>query len=220
MYHRWRHTIVAVAVATPLFLLPLQFARSAASPKAQLPARSVKAAIPKTQLPARSVKAIPKARLPTRSVKAISKAQLPTRSVKAIPKAQLPTRSVKAAIPKAQLPTRSVKANDISTLQPEPLRLPNTGIEPIEWNALNGWEADDHAAAFATFLTSCRPLLRASVREGDKRPMYLALTQVCRQALAVGRLTDDDQARIFFEHNFRPLRITKLGDTAGLLTGY
>ena len=152
MYHRWRHTIVAVAVVTPLFLLPLQFARSAAPPKDQLPARSV-------------------------------------------------------------------KANGISTLEPEPLRLPNTAIEPIEWSALNGWKADDHAAAFATFLTSCRPLLRASVREGDKHPMYLALTQVCRQALAVGRLTDD-QARIFFEHNFRPLRIAKLGDSAGLLTGY
>jgi membrane-bound lytic murein transglycosylase A len=178
MYHRWRHTIVAVAVVTPLVVLPLQFARSAAPPKAQLPVRSVKA----------------------------------------IPKAQLPVRSVKA-IPKAQLPVRSVKAIGISTLQPEPLRLPNTAIEPIEWNALNGWETDDHAAAFATFLTSCRPLLRASVREGDKRPMYLALTQVCRQALAVGRLTDD-QARIFFEHNFRPLHITKLGDSAGLLTGY
>ena len=105
------------------------------------------------------------------------------------------------------------------TLQPEPLRLPNTAIEPIEWNALNGWEADDHAAAFATFLTSCRPLLRSSVQEGDKRPMYLALTQVCRQALAIGHRTDD-QARIFFEHNFRPLRIAKLGDSAGLLTGY
>jgi len=178
MCHRWRHTIVAVAVVTPLFLLPLQFARSASPPKAQLP----------------------------------------TRSVKATPKAQLPARSVKA-IPKAQLPARLVEANGISTLQPEPLRLPNTAIEPIEWNALNGWEADDHAAAFATFLTSCRPLLRASVREGDKRPMYLALTQVCRQALAVGRFTDD-QARIFFEHNFRPLRITSLGDSAGLLTGY
>ena len=49
--------------------------------------------------------------------------------------------------------------------------------------------------------------------------MYLALTQVCRQALAVGRLTDD-QARIFFEHNFRPLHIAKLGDSSGLLTGY
>jgi membrane-bound lytic murein transglycosylase A len=243
MYHRWRHTIVAVAVVTPLFLLPLQFARSAAPPKAQLPARSVKA-IPKAQLPARSVKAIPKAQPPARSVKAIPKAQLPVRSVKAIPKAQLPVRSVKTipkdqlpvrsvkaipkdqlparsakAIPKAQLPVRSVKAIGISTLQPEPLRLPNTAIEPIEWNGLNGWEADDHAAAFATFLTSCRPLLRASAREGDKHPMYLALTQVCRQALAVGRLTDD-QARIFFEHNFRPLRIASLGDSAGLLTGY
>ena len=178
MYHRWRHMIVAVAVVTPLFLLPLQFARSAAPLKDQLPARSAKA----------------------------------------IPKDQLPVRSVKAIL-KAQLPVRSVEANGISTLQPGPLRLPNTAIEPIEWNALNGWETDDHAAAFATFLTSCRPLLRASVREGDKRPMYLALTQVCRQALAVGRFTDD-QARIFFEHNFRPLRITSLGDSAGLLTGY
>jgi membrane-bound lytic murein transglycosylase A len=165
-------------VVTPLFLLPLQFARSAAPPKTQVSARSVKA----------------------------------------IPKAQPQARSLKA-IPKAQPPARLVEATGISTLQPEPLRLPNTAIEPIEWNALNGWEADDHAAAFATFLTSCRPLLRASVQEGDKRPMYLALTQVCRQALAVGRLTDD-QARIFFEHNFRPLHITKLGDSAGLLTGY
>ena len=179
MYHRWRHMIVAVAVVTPLFLLPLQFARSAAPLKDQLPARSAKA-IPKDQLPVRSVK----------------------------------------AIPKAQLPVRAVKAIGISTLQPESLRLPNTAIEPIEWNALNGWKADNHTAAFATFLTSCRPLLRASVREGDKRLMYLALAQVCRQALTVGRLTDDDQARIFFEHNFRPLRITKLGDSAGLLTGY
>ena len=230
MCHLWRHTIVAVAVVTPLFLLPLQFARSAAPPKAQLPIRSVKA-IPKAQLPARSVKATPKAQLPARSVKAIPNTQLPARSVKAIPNAQLPARWVEAtpkaqlparsgkAISKAQLPARSVETNGISTLQPEPLRLPNAAIEPIEWNALNGWEVDDHAAAFATFLTSCRPLLRASVREGDKRPMYLALTQVCRQALAVGRLTDD-QARIFFEHNFRPLRIASLGDSAGLLTGY
>ena len=203
MCQRWRHTIVAVAVVTPLFLLPLKFARSAAPPKAQLSARSVKP-IPKAQ--------------PTRSVKAIPKDQLPDRSIKATQKTQLPARSVKA-IPKAQLPTRSVQAIGISTLQPESLRLPNTAIEPIDWNTLKGWEADDHAAAFATFLTSCRPLLRASVQEGDKRPMYLALTQVCRQALAVGRLTDD-QARIFFEDNFRPLHIAKLGDSSGLLTGY
>jgi hypothetical protein len=49
--------------------------------------------------------------------------------------------------------------------------------------------------------------------------MYLALTHVCRQAVVVGRLAPE-QARIFFERNFRPLRITKLGDSAGFLTGY
>jgi len=164
MYYRWRHTIVAMAVVTPLLLFPLQFARSAAPPKAQLPTHSVKAT-PKAQLPAGSVKATQKAQLPARLVKATQKAQLPARSVKATPKAQLAARSVKA-IPKAQLPTRSVETN---RLQPEPLRLPNTAIEPIDWNALKGWEADDHAAAFATFLTSCRPLLRTSLRDDEKR---------------------------------------------------
>jgi len=57
------------------------------------------------------------------------------------------------------------------------------------------------------------------VRAGDKRPMLSALTEVCHRALAGARLTDD-QARMFFERNFRPLRITKLGDNGGLLTGY
>src|SRR6516162_8172236 len=85
MYQRWRHTIVAVAVVTPLFLLPLQFARSAALLKDQPPARSIKA-IPKDQPPAHSVKAIPKDQLPARPVKVTPKAQFPARSVKAIPK--------------------------------------------------------------------------------------------------------------------------------------
>jgi membrane-bound lytic murein transglycosylase A len=49
--------------------------------------------------------------------------------------------------------------------------------------------------------------------------MYVALTQVCRQALSAGHLTED-QARLFFERNFRPLLVTKLGDSAGFLTGY
>ena len=103
--------------------------------------------------------------------------------------------------------------------QPAPLRLPDTALEPIDWNDLKGWSADDHAAAFATFLASCRPLLRSKLSGGEKRPMYPALLEVCRRALAVGRLTDD-QARLFLERNFRPLRITKLGDNAGFLTGY
>jgi membrane-bound lytic murein transglycosylase A len=117
---------------------------------------------------------------------------------------------------RAELAVRSLAE---ATARPEPLQFPDSALEPIEWNTLKGWAADDHATAFATFLTSCRALLRTSVAQGKKRPMYVALTQVCRQALAAGRLTED-QARLFFERNFRPLRVTKLGDSAGFLTGY
>jgi membrane-bound lytic murein transglycosylase A len=120
---------------------------------------------------------------------------------------------------KSQVPTFPLAIFGPSTKQPDPLRLSDTALEPIEWNALKGWGADNHAAAFATFLTSCRPLLRTSLRGSERRSMYVALMQVCRQALAAGRLTDD-QARLFFEHNFRPLRVVKLGDKAGFLTGY
>ena len=120
---------------------------------------------------------------------------------------------------KSQLATSPPAIFGPPTAQPEPLTLPNSALEPIEWDALKGWAADDHAAAFATFLKSCRALIRTSPRDGEKRPMYVALVQVCSRALAAGQLTDD-QARLFFEHSFRPLRITKLGDNAGFLTGY
>ena len=47
-----------------------------------------------------------------------------------------------------------------------------------------------------------------------RRNDHLALTQVCRRAVAAGQLAEE-QARMFFERNFRLLRITKLGDSAG-----
>jgi len=113
----------------------------------------------------------------------------------------------------------SLESVDVSKPLPEPLKLPNSALEPIDWSALGGWATDDHAAAFATFVTSCHALLRTVLSKSDTRPMYLALTHVCRQALATGRPTAE-QARMFFERNFRPLRITKLGENAGFLTGY
>jgi membrane-bound lytic murein transglycosylase A len=90
------------------------------------------------------------------------------------------------------------------------LQLPDSALEPIESNALDGWAADNHAAAFATFQASCRPLLRTVRPERETRPRYFALRYVCRRALATGRLSEE-QARMFFENNFRPLRITRLG---------
>src|SRR4029077_16443747 len=132
----------------------------------------------------------------------------------------LPVQPADGAAPlRAQLAARLLATRDVSTPHAEALRLPDSALEPIDWNALDGWQADDHAAAFATFLASCRPLLHTSLPEAAKRPMYLALTHACRQAVAAGRLAEE-QARIFFERNFRPLRISKVGESAGLLPGY
>src|SRR5262249_7430299 len=49
--------------------------------------------------------------------------------------------------------------------------------------------------------------------------MSFALGELCRRAVSAGAL-GRDQARLFFERNFRPLRIARLGDSAGFLTGY
>jgi membrane-bound lytic murein transglycosylase A len=98
---------------------------------------------------------------------------------------------------------------------PLPFQIPETQYEPLNWNALDGWDADDHAAAFATFLASCRPIMRATATN-DTRPLRSALEAVCRRALRARRA---DPKR-FFESNFRPVRIAKLGDSAGFLTGY
>src|SRR6516162_4768824 len=51
------------------------------------------------------------------------------------------------------------------------------------------------------------------------RPIRAALEQVCARAVRAGRL-DQVAARQFFETNFVPVRIRKLGDPAGFLTGY
>jgi membrane-bound lytic murein transglycosylase A len=115
--------------------------------------------------------------------------------------------------------TRSVEPEAASDPAGEPLKLPNSQLEPIDWSALEGWAADDHAAAFATLLASCRPLLRAAPPKGETRPMYSALKEVCRRALSAGSLAAEP-ARLFFERNFRPVRIARLGDSTGLLTGY
>ena len=86
-------------------------------------------------------------------------------------------------------------------------------------NDLDGWRKDDHAAAFTTFLTSCRPIAHTAHPSGENRPMYAALHAVCGRALKAGAL-DEEGARKFFEDNFRPVRIVKLGESAGFLTGY
>jgi len=100
----------------------------------------------------------------------------------------------------------------------EPFKLANSQLEPIKWSELAGWRADDHLAAFAAYQTSCQVLLKSQL--SDKRgPVYRALWNLCRSASGV-RPQDRNTARAFFEENFQPVRIARLGEAEGLLTGY
>jgi membrane-bound lytic murein transglycosylase A len=102
-----------------------------------------------------------------------------------------------------------------------PIKFPNAQYEPVDWAALDGWADDDHATAFAAFLESCRAL--NANRQPTATPETIkiadALKPVCARGFAAVPL-EGDGARKFFEDNFRPLHISKLGDTDGFLTGY
>jgi membrane-bound lytic murein transglycosylase A len=101
----------------------------------------------------------------------------------------------------------------------EPFKLADTALEPVKWIDLAGWAADDHLAAFATYQASCRALRNVKGPPSDERPLYNALSEICRCA-AVVRPADKDAARRFFEDNFRPVHIVRLGEPQGFLTGY
>ena len=99
------------------------------------------------------------------------------------------------------------------------LRIPDSALEPISFADIDGWATDDHAAAFRTFLESCKPLTARLAALRDRRPVYVTLRPICRLAIDAGEL-DGAAARTFFETHFRPVKISKLGDAAGFLTGY
>jgi membrane-bound lytic murein transglycosylase A len=87
----------------------------------------------------------------------------------------------------------------------------------VQWSDLDGWAADDHAAAFAAFRASCVSIGRRPAR--DERPLRAALRAACQRVAAIKTPTADE-ARAFFEEKFRAVRIAKLGEASGLLTGY
>ena len=56
-------------------------------------------------------------------------------------------------------------------------------------------------------------------RDDDRGQLSAALSNVCRNAMEL-QPKDSDTARAFFERNFQPVRISRLGEAEGLLTGY
>jgi membrane-bound lytic murein transglycosylase A len=106
----------------------------------------------------------------------------------------------------------------VSAQDGDPLKIADTQLEPVSWTALDGWAADDHVAAFSAFLKSCAPFFK-SKEPHEGRPIHTALWQVCRRAAPL-RPTSAAEAQAFFEENFRPVSIARIGEAKGLLTGY
>ena len=84
---------------------------------------------------------------------------------------------------------------------PAPPAAPEESAVPL--SALRGWASEDHAAAFEAFRQGC-----GAARDPETAP-------ICRAARAKGPL-DADEARRFFETQFRAERAT----AAGVLTAY
>ena len=101
-----------------------------------------------------------------------------------------------------------------------PLKIPNSQIEPVAWHEITGWLNDDHSEAYSAFLASCRPILKSSAKMRVLRgETYRALHEICGRAVAALPL-DAAGARAFFEQNFRPVRLSALGEKEGFFTGY
>jgi membrane-bound lytic murein transglycosylase A len=96
-------------------------------------------------------------------------------------------------------------------------------FSPVTFAALEGWEEDAHAEAFAAFLRSCRPVMSAAANAGGTAKTVRAspaLLAACRDALSLDASSmTNEQARAFFERRFRPHRVVHEGP-GGLLTGY
>lgn len=140
----------------------------------------------------------------------------------------LPAKPVSKAAPKVtqakavpiKSKTTKTKAAKSAAAKSQSLTFPDSRIEPLAWNALAGWQDDHHAEAFATFLASCKAILKSTPKQRTERgPAYAALYSVCTRAMAAVPL-DDDGARLFFERNFRPLRLSGLAEGSGFFTGY
>jgi len=124
--------------------------------------------------------------------------------------------SRKQAAPKQESPKQEPSKQETS--KQDPLKFAGSQLEPLKWSELSGWASDDHLAAFAAYQAGCRASRRRP-RSDDHAQISGALGNVCRKALSL-QPQNSDAARAFFEQNFQPVRIARLGEGGGLVTGY
>ena len=106
---------------------------------------------------------------------------------------------------------------------PSPMDERDPSRRAVGFGDIAGWESDGHAKAFAAFRVSCAKIVRrADVRAKKKKSTksrYSALAPICRAALSMDDKVSNNEARLFFERHFTPVRYADDGPP-GLVTGY
>ncbi|SDO21638.1 membrane-bound lytic murein transglycosylase A [Afipia sp. GAS231] len=100
-----------------------------------------------------------------------------------------------------------------------PLQIAGTQYAPVAWSDIAGWSEDDHLSAYKAFRTSCKPIAAQTGAPSDSKALGTSLRDPCRIAKGLD-LADSAAAKAFFEQNFLPLRISRLGEGEGFVTGY
>jgi membrane-bound lytic murein transglycosylase A len=138
-----------------------------------------------------------------------------------IPLADLTARTYRSRHP-APPPAAVIHQRAIPYPQLElPLAINGSQYIPLGWSDIPGWSEDDHLAAFRTFRASCRPIAAQDAMSvpPDTRALGASLRDPCRTARSTD-VSDGARARAFFEQNFTPLKISRLGEGEGFVTGY
>jgi len=138
--------------------------------------------------------------------------------------------ALQALTPLAVLAAHRWRSHPASPLRPVERTLPYPKVElppeisgsqyfPLPWSDIPGWNDDDQLAAYQTFRASCKPIAAQHDAPADSRALSATLREPCRAARAT-EIADGAGARAFFEENFVPLEIARLGQDAGFVTGY
>src|SRR4051812_14689784 len=100
-----------------------------------------------------------------------------------------------------------------------PLQISGSQYAPLAWSDIAGWNEDDHLAAYRAFRVSCKPIAAQTGLSADSKALGTSLRDPCRVAKGL-ELNDGAKAKAFFEEQFLPLRISRLGEGEGFVTGY
>ena len=100
-----------------------------------------------------------------------------------------------------------------------PLHVSGGQYAPVAWSDIAGWSADDHLAAYKAFRISCKPIAAQTQPPTEVKALGASLRDPCRVAKGL-ELSDGARAKAFFEEQFTPLRISRLGEGEGFVTGY